>query len=276
MKKKLLCFIFAFCLIIPAIFCLSACGKEKKQETIYSIVYDYGEARDIFSDVVDSMSLKPNEYLTSMPTINEEYSSVFKGWFIQGTDKRVDLYDIIHGDITLEARFDTNSLLTPSGLYLNGKYVKTWETLKTEYSAAFSGDNTIRSDSRYISRSYFDNLSGELVIDGSITSIDDKAFYNCDGLKSVLIPKSVIDLGISAFENCSELESINIPNSIMAIPSGIFYGCTNLTNLSVEAKTGYKWQKMKYGKFEWEDVNLNTESLLDLSKDGMILKRVEI
>lgn len=276
MKKKLLCFIFAFCLMIPAILCLSACGKEKKQETIYSIVYDYGEARDIFSDVVDSMSLKPNEYLTSMPTINDEYASAFKGWFIEGTDKEIGLYDTISGNLTLEARFDVLSNSAPSGLYSNGKYVKTWSTLKTEYSSAFRGANTIRSDSRYVSRSYFDDLSGELVIDSSITTIDDKAFYNCDGIKTILIPNSVTNLGISAFESCSGLESINIPNSIMAIPSGAFYNCANLTNLSVEEKSGYKWQKMKYGEFVWNDVNLHTESLLNLSKNGIILKRVEI
>lgn len=266
---------FAVCLLIPVMFMLSACGKE--QEKTYSITYDYGEAKSIFSDVVDSMSVKPNEYLTSMPTINDDYALAFKGWFIVGTDKKIGLYDSISGDLTLEARFDVLSNLAPSGLYSNGKYVKTWGTLKIEYSAAFSNANTIRSDKRYVSRSFFDNLTGELVIDGSITSIEDKAFYNCDGLKSVLIPNSVIELGISAFESCSGLESINIPNSIMVIPMGVLYGCTGLTNITIEDKFGYKWQKITYGNFAWVDVdldNINIINLLNGNNGSVALQRV--
>ena len=276
MRKRILTLIFSVLFIMPSILLLSACGKEAQRPTRYSITYDYGEAKNMFNNVVDSTSVEPDQWLESIPTIKDEFTTAFLGWFIEGSDKQIGLYDNISGDLTLEARFDTSSTSSPSGLYSNGKYVKTWSTLKSEYSAAFKRVNSIISDSRYISRSFFDNLEGELVIDCSITIIDDKAFYGCTGLKSVLIPNSVTELGISSFEGCTGLKTIIIPNSIMVIPYGTFYRCTSLTNLTVEAKSGYKWQKQEYGVFDWVDVNLNLESLLDLVKEDVALKRVEI
>ena len=47
--------------------------------------------------------------------------------------------------------------------------------------------------------------------DGSVTSIGDYAFYNCNGLTSITIPDSVTSIGSSAFSGCNSLTSITIP-----------------------------------------------------------------
>ena len=59
-------------------------------------------------------------------------------------------------------------------------------------------------------------------IPNSVTTIDDYAFYNCDGLTSIDIPDSVTEIGSSAFSGCTWLTSIFIPNSVTAIGGNAF------------------------------------------------------
>ena len=44
----------------------------------------------------------------------------------------------------------------------------------------------------------------------SVTSIGERAFYNCSGLTSVTIPNSVMSIGKYAFYNCSGLTSVHV------------------------------------------------------------------
>ena len=100
----------------------------------------------------------------------------------------------------------------------------------------------------------------------SVTSIGDRAFYNCDGLTSIEIPTSVTSIGNYAFYYCSGLESIIvdsgntnydsrdncnaiietgsntllygcnnsvIPNSVTSIGDGAFSGRSGLTSVTI-------------------------------------------
>ena len=51
----------------------------------------------------------------------------------------------------------------------------------------------------------------------SVTSIGERAFYECKSLTSITIPNSVTSIGKSAFIRCSSLPSITIPNSVTTI-----------------------------------------------------------
>ena len=66
-----------------------------------------------------------------------------------------------------------------------------------------------------------------------IVGIADKAFYDCNALKSVTIPDSVTSIGEIAFRGCSSLTSINIPNSVRNIGKEAFYGCNSLTGVYI-------------------------------------------
>lgn len=92
--------------------------------------------------------------------------------------------------------------------------------------------------------------------DGSVTSIEEKAFAGCSGLTSITIPGTVADIykyafkdcvgltnitlseGVSdlakgVFSNCTSLTSIVIPNSIRSIPEDAFSGCTSLAEIKL-------------------------------------------
>ena len=59
----------------------------------------------------------------------------------------------------------------------------------------------------------------EITISSGVTSIRDRAFYNCSSLTSITIPNGVTSIGSSAFSGCSSLTSITIPNSITSVGS---------------------------------------------------------
>lgn len=72
------------------------------------------------------------------------------------------------------------------------------------------------------------------VIDGKpVTEIRENAFYKCETLKKISIPKSVSLIGHHAFYGCKSLESVEINGNIQQLPEGIFYGCENLESVDL-------------------------------------------
>ena len=80
-------------------------------------------------------------------------------------------------------------------------------------------------------------LNGEevkdLVIPNTITSINDYAFYDCDGVTGITIPNSVTSIGKYAFYNCNGITSITIPHSVTKIGEKAFHSCYNLKNVAL-------------------------------------------
>ena len=72
-----------------------------------------------------------------------------------------------------------------------------------------------------------------VVIPDSVTSIGDRAFYNCDSLTSVEIPDSVTTIGNSAFSSCYSLTSVIIPDSVTSLGEHVFDGCDNLVSVVI-------------------------------------------
>ena len=90
-----------------------------------------------------------------------------------------------------------------------------------EYSNEYSGNVVIPSTVTYLVNTYY------------VTSIGERAFMGCIGLKSITIPNSVTSIGERAFEYCSGLTSITIPNSVTSIRRYAFAGCSGLTSVTI-------------------------------------------
>lgn len=66
-------------------------------------------------------------------------------------------------------------------------------------------------------------------------SINNSAFVNCNGLKSIMIPDSVTTIGDEAFRGCTSLSTIMIPDSVTNIGGYAFNGCSGLTSITGSA-----------------------------------------
>ena len=114
---------------------------------------------------------------------------------------------------------------------------------------AFQGVNvtsiTIPASVKYIGPNAFgsywtgsENLGGKIATvtfapNSQLTTIDERAFANCQQLTGITLPDSVTTIGDYAFSNTG-LTSITLPNSLTAIGNAAF-GNTGLTSIHIPA-----------------------------------------
>jgi hypothetical protein len=80
------------------------------------------------------------------------------------------------------------------------------------------------------------NIPSKVKIDGKVyevTSIGEKAFYECSNWRCITIPESVTSIGKEAFYNCSELRNITISEGITSIGYAAFYECSSLESITI-------------------------------------------
>ena len=75
------------------------------------------------------------------------------------------------------------------------------------------------------------------VIPGTVTVLDNYAFYGITTLTSITLPSSVTSIANYVFEGCTCLTSVNISSGVISISNRAFYGCTGLASITVEAIT---------------------------------------
>lgn len=85
----------------------------------------------------------------------------------------------------------------------------------------------------------YENGTGIIIFDGSITTICDSAFKNSTTLKSITIPNSVTSIESEAFSHCSNLEEINFGTGVTSIGNNAFDSCTSLNSLFIPANINY-------------------------------------
>lgn len=114
----------------------------------------------------------------------------------------------------------------------------------------------------------YNGQSPDVVIPNNVTGIASGAFYNCKGLKSVVIPESVTyisdihefmsigDPVRGAFESCSSLKSIIMPNCLTSIGDRAFMDCSALKKVVLPDKLTH----ISYSAFE-HCVNLSEISI---------------
>ena len=165
---------------------------------------------------------------TLVATANTGYT--FISWTKDGiVVSNTETYSfIIAGDATYVANFLEESAITFADANVKALCVAYWDTngdgelSYAEAAAVTSLGEVFRNQSSITS---FDELQFFI----SLTSIGDRAFYNCTGLTSIQIPNSVTSIGYRAFFICS---------------------LTSMTVLAVNPPT------LDDGVFEWVDLEI--------------------
>ena len=99
----------------------------------------------------------------------------------------------------------------------------------------YSSDNGVlyNKDQTKLIR-YPDNKEDRtFVLPDSVTSIGERAFYDCDSLTEVSIPASVTSIGQSAFQSCDSLAEVMIPDGVITIDQYAFRYCSGLTKVTL-------------------------------------------
>ena len=85
-----------------------------------------------------------------------------------------------------------------------------------------------------------------IIIPESVTSIGEMSFGGCNSLTNITIPESVTNIGTYVFSNCSNLTNITIPESVTSIENSAFYNCSNLTTVNYRG-TQEQWNEITIG-----------------------------
>lgn len=96
----------------------------------------------------------------------------------------------------------------------------------------------IKEGTRAIAREVFwdcDSLRS-ISIPESVIIIGELAFADCDSLKSISLPESLIGIGDLTFANCRALTSIKIPQNVTYIGCGVLSGCDSLKSIIVDSR----------------------------------------
>lgn len=96
---------------------------------------------------------------------------------------------------------------------------------------------TIENNEATITKCNF-NISGAVKVPETlggctVTGIGIRAFFNCDGIKEIIIPNSVKVINNEAFYECSNLEKITLPDGITEISDSMFMECQQLKNITI-------------------------------------------
>lgn len=76
----------------------------------------------------------------------------------------------------------------------------------------------------------------DVIIPSCVTEIGERAFYNNNYLRSVIITGNIQTIGDSAFSYCYNLEKIVIPKSVKKIGNNVFYDTKWLKDKKANAK----------------------------------------
>ena len=72
----------------------------------------------------------------------------------------------------------------------------------------------------------------ELKLPKNLKRIGSRAFYQC-GLQKLDLPEGLTEIGDSAFLKCKQLEYVKIPESVQKIGKWAFHGCGKLKVLEI-------------------------------------------
>ncbi len=98
-----------------------------------------------------------------------------------------------------------------------------------------SGSGDMADYSNYKSIPWYDSRNSieKVVINDGVTSIGERAFYNCTNLTEASAGKDVLSIGKRAFYNCSSLTTVSLGDKITSMGDSVFENCESLTGIII-------------------------------------------
>lgn len=84
-----------------------------------------------------------------------------------------------------------------------------------------------------------------------VTKIEEKAFYNCEQIKSLVVSDNVTEIGEFAFHYCINLENVKMGNGVKIVGNSAFYFCTQLEELELGSVSTIE----EYAFYNCTDIN---------------------
>lgn len=175
--------------------------------------------------IVDIPELAPKPVIQpGFYTNKQKYpSGGFAAKFIVNYDNFMRLVD----NGSLEFRKSWEDCIKDGDLIVNNGKLKAKTTSTTYGERIFKSEYTV------------------IIIDDSVTAIDDKAFYYYERISGVKIPEGVTSIGQYAFGSTSMPSQLYIPPSVTHIASSAFKSCTTISRIFYEGPMKDTWNSWK-------------------------------
>mmetsp|Transcript_39095 Transcript_39095/g.44992 ORF Transcript_39095/g.44992 Transcript_39095/m.44992 type:complete len:117 (-) Transcript_39095:328-678(-) len=100
-----------------------------------------------------------------------------------------------------------------------------------DLAAMNDGDDLVDVDYRGDRLVNIPNVPFRLIIDSSVTEIDEDACYDCTTLTEVIFHNKVTTIGRYAFGRCSNLQPVELPEGLLRLKKQAFAHCTSLPEI---------------------------------------------
>ena len=85
----------------------------------------------------------------------------------------------------------------------------------------------------------YDTTLTSITIPGSITTIGDYAFTDCQQLTNIMISNGIEIIGSNVFSDCLMLTNVIFPESVTSIGVAPFFGCTRLSSIMMSPQNSF-------------------------------------
>lgn len=223
MKKKIMSFLCALCLVIPCAFLITACGGSKC-EHVWSVT------REPSISIDGQLGCKEcGQDGAVLPKLNNT------DYEVNSTNPDYITYTYTKDDNTYKfctSNFEFDYTHSEGGeVYAN---IRDYDGTNTEIVipdmvVSFYGDVPVK----YISEEAFANNNNitSVTLPSSLIGINYKAFYGCSQLSSINFNEGIEQIGVESFSGTA-LTEVVIPDSVTRIGGEAFAGC-NLEKISL-------------------------------------------
>lgn len=184
--------------------------------------------------------------------------------FVRTSDRTMRyslLYQVEESDsdyriIISESLFDTVTAVSDQMLF---------QAIQDEFGAVYSRDGLCLI-------SGCDNT--EYVVKSTCKVICDRAFSDCNSIKTIILPNGLTHIGKSAFSDCWNLCNIELPESLLFIGQNAFYMCLGLSHLTIPRKIEYLGNGF-VDKHNNHNLRIECNSINYKIKDGCLIDTIE-